>query len=71
MLYTPCNISVNNGSLWRGQLYSQTISVSANDAVTYVPVGIPGKDLDGGVASPGAGGIGALVSLRNLTNNGE
>jgi hypothetical protein len=37
----------------------------------YVPLGIPGTNLDGSSGGSGAGGIGALVSSRNRSNNGE
>lgn len=66
MLYTPCTISLNNGSKWRGQLYSGGIAVSSNDGLTYVPVGIPGTNLDGVTGGTPSSSLGGLVSLRNL-----
>lgn len=47
LVYTPCTISLNNGTAWRGQLYSGKITVSSGDSLKYVPIGIPGWDLDG------------------------
>jgi len=69
MLYTPCTISLNNGSKWRGQLYSGGIHVSAADGLTYVPVGIPGTNLDGVTGGTPTGALGGLVSLRNRDND--
>ncbi|HRN28266.1 MAG TPA: polymer-forming cytoskeletal protein [Terrimesophilobacter sp.] len=47
LAYTPCTIALNNGTAWRGQLYSGTITVSSSDSLQYSPIGIPGWDLDG------------------------
>lgn len=73
-VYTPCTISINNKSLWRGQFYSGQFTVSAGDTLTYVPVGIPGTDLDGG-SGAGSGTpsdiFGGLVSSRNRADTGE
>lgn len=59
--YTPCTIALNNGTVWRGQLYSRQITVSSGDSLKYVPAGIPGWNLDGsgGSSEPptGAGGM--------------
>lgn len=72
-IYTPCSISINNKSQWRGQMYAGSITMSSGDQLTYIPVGIPGTDLDGGVGgeTTGSGALGGLVSSRNRADNGE
>jgi len=47
MVYTPCNVTVNNSTLWRGQIYAGSMSFSASDGLVYLPIGIPGINLDG------------------------
>lgn len=47
LAYTPCTIALNNGTEWRGQLYSGKLEVSSNDSLKYAPIGIPGWNLDG------------------------
>jgi cytoskeletal protein CcmA (bactofilin family) len=69
--YTPCNISLSNGTKWRGQLYSNGLSVSSGDGVTYVPVGIPGTNLDGISGGASTGNLSPMTSLRNRSDDGE
>lgn len=71
MFYTPCSISVNNETKIRGQFYSGSLSMSANDGLAYVATGIPGTNLDGVSGSNSTGTIGAAVTVRNRSNNGE
>ncbi len=70
ILYTPCNVSLNNQTNVRGQIYSGTLSVSANDGLVYVPVGIPGVKLGGttGTTSGGSssGSLGAMVQYSDV-----
>jgi hypothetical protein len=70
-IYTPCGISMNNKSLWRGQIYGGSMSMSAGDSLTYLPVGIPGTNLDGATAGTTPGGLGSMISSRNRLNDGE
>ena len=75
LAYTPCKISMNNGTKWRGQLYSGSFAVSSGDSLVYMPIGIPGTDLSGG-ATPGGpvgGGsarLGDPISIRNRLDDG-
>lgn len=71
-VYTPCSIQLNNGTQWRGQLYSSSLNVSSGDSLTYVQMGIPGLDLDTGGDTGGGGvvqlgGIGDLDYYRDVT----
>lgn len=71
LVYTPCTIALNNGTAWRGQLYSGKITVSSSDSLKYAPIGIPGWDLDGEtvvVPPTEAGGMfDAPTSQRNVS----
>ncbi|MET0590916.1 MAG: hypothetical protein ABWZ77_07055, partial [Naasia sp.] len=72
MFYTPCAISLNNGTQFRGQLYGGTMSVSAGDSLIYVPVGIPGVQLGGATGSTGTststGGPGPLLDFDDVAS---
>lgn len=53
LLYTPCAFSGANGFNWRGQLVAGNYStVKNNPTFTYVPIGLPGVDLDTGSVTP-------------------
>ncbi len=80
MLFTP-NCIQNSATEWRGQLYSGTTNFGQNVSIEYVPIGLPGVNLETGTvqvtpgtpgtpATPGTpgmpGGIGPFVSLRDL-----
>ena len=74
MVYTPCDISVNNGSTWNGMFYSGTMTGGGGvRQLVYVPLGVPGSTIGGGSVLPptGDGTVGALISTRNRTDNGE
>ena len=74
MVYTPCDISVNNGSTWNGMFYSGTMTGGGGvRQLVYVPLGVPGSTIGGGSVLPpsGNGTVGALISTRNRTDNGE
>lgn len=56
IVYTPGQVSLSNQTQWRGQLYANSLTVSSGDGLVFVPVGIPGMDLDSGSAvDPNAG----------------
>jgi uncharacterized RmlC-like cupin family protein len=56
IVYTPGQVRISNQSQWRGQLYSNSMTVSSGDGLVYVPVGVPGVNLDGGEpVDPNAG----------------
>ena len=70
LVYTPCTIAVNNGTQWRGQFYSKSITMSSGDGLSYVPVGIPGSDLeepDAAAAPAGGFDLDAPSIVRNVS----
>ncbi len=72
MAYAPCAIAINNGTIWRGQLYSGSMVGGGGTRVLYYsPIGVPGSTIGGGSTTPDTYEIGTLLSLRNRTDNGE
>src|SRR5690606_8060505 len=80
MLFTP-NCIQNSATEWRGQLYAGTTNFGQNVSIEFVPVGLPGVNLEtattevvpGNPGTPGTpeipgtpGGLGNQVSLRDL-----
>ena len=80
MLFTP-NCIQNSSTEWRGQLYAGSVNFGQNISIEYVPIGLPGVNLETGTtvttpgtpgtpgtpATPGTpGGLGPQVSLRDL-----
>jgi cytoskeletal protein CcmA (bactofilin family) len=70
MAYSPCTIGMNNGSVWRGQMYSGKMTYSAGDKLVFLPVGIPGVNLDN-IASTSTSGTYEIMSSRNRPDDGE
>jgi len=74
MLYTPCLFEAKNNFEWRGQFYANgTNDFKNNTKFTYVPLGLPGIDLDTGLPPAGGsigttGKLGALTSIRDLAS---
>ncbi|TFC37541.1 hypothetical protein [Cryobacterium sp. TMT2-14] len=67
MIYTPCKVySDRNG--FRGQIYGGEVEFAQQAQLTFVPVGISGFDLSGGVTVPKITGaeLGDLTSRRQL-----
>ena len=51
LLYTPCTVSISNGTTGYGQVYGGTVNVQNNFAAHYVPIPtVPGAT-GGGSAS--------------------
>jgi len=69
MLYTPCAFEINNGSLWRGQIYAGKITTSSADGLTYLPIGIAGVNLDGVAEDPTLSPY-KVTSSRNRSDDG-
>ena len=70
-LYTPCAFDAKNTFVWNGQLYAgQPSNVKNNSGFTFVPIGVPGVDLDTAAPTPTVTQPkpGALVSNRDLAN---
>jgi hypothetical protein len=69
-IYSPCAIS-NSQDVWRGQMYSSSISTSSSFSLSFVPIGLPTVDLSTGefLSSPGTGVLGDRTSIRDLTMN--
>ena len=68
-IYTPCPLTIGANTVWRGQIYAANPSIGDNTRFTYIPMGLPGVDLDDGttggtIAAP----LGGLLSLRDLTS---
>jgi len=66
MAYTPCTITINSQTQWRGQLYSNRLQLSLGEGLVYVPTGIPGTDLGGGAADDAPGELGPMQYLRRV-----
>ena len=70
--YAPCAIAINNGTTWRGQLYSGDLSGGGGlRELDYVPMGVPGTGIGGGVIPPSGYQMGALISMRNRSDSGQ
>jgi hypothetical protein len=67
LVYTTGCAQVDATS-WRGQIYSSWMQLGSSLNLDFVPVGLPGIDLEGGVtASPSTpGALGTRTSLREL-----
>ncbi|TFD50759.1 hypothetical protein E3T46_10575 [Cryobacterium sp. Hh11] len=53
LLYTPCAFDGANGFSWRGQVIAGNYSSAKNNPTfTFVPLGLPGVDLETGSATP-------------------
>jgi len=70
MIYTPCDMGINNASGWRGQIYTGTMSFSNADSLVYLPIGIPNANLDGESVGSEKTAF-AVASSRNRRDNGE
>ncbi len=66
MAYTPCTIQINSQTQWRGQLYSNTLSLSLGEGLVYVPTGIPGTDLGGGSPEETPGVLSPMQYVRRV-----
>jgi cytoskeletal protein CcmA (bactofilin family)/type II secretory pathway pseudopilin PulG len=72
MAYAPCSIAINNGTVWRGQLYSGDMNGGGGlRQLYYVPLGIPGSTIGGGALPPSPGQTGALIWMRNRNDSGQ
>ncbi len=74
MVYTPGCIE-NSSTEWRGQFYAGSVNLHVDTVLKYVPVGLPGINLDtntststsgGTTTTTVPGGIGSLTSMRDL-----
>jgi cytoskeletal protein CcmA (bactofilin family) len=75
MIYTP-NCVENTATEWRGQFYAGSVNFGQNISIEYVPMGLPGVNLDtsttttvppgGGTWTETPGGMGTLTSMRDL-----
>lgn len=67
LIYSPCPIN-NAGDVWRGQMYSSSVSSSSSFTLNYLPIGLPTLNLSTGEFSrpPGAGVLGNRISIRDL-----
>lgn len=64
IVYTPGTASINNQTQWRGQLYTGALTMSAGDGLVYLPVGVPGMNLDDG--TPAEPTVEVIQSERTL-----
>ncbi|HEY4898176.1 MAG TPA: hypothetical protein VIH79_00470, partial [Candidatus Nanopelagicaceae bacterium] len=67
LIYSPCPIS-NSGDVWRGQMYSSSISTSSSFTLNFLQIGLPTVNLSTGTFTPpaGSGVLGARISIRDL-----
>ena len=73
MIYTPCPVTLTRS--FTGQVYSDTVTLAANVAITFAPIGLPNYDLDEGTvpdenegADDEAGGW-TLNVIRNIPSD--
>src|SRR5690606_29829271 len=66
MAYTPCGIEIYSQTQWRGQLYSNTLSLSLGEGLVYVPTGIPGTDLGSGTGEDTPGVLSPMQFIRRV-----
>jgi len=69
MLYSPCKITLASGIKVWGQVFAGQAAIAGDATLSYVPIGLPGYDLNTGTPSTGSsntGTFGALVSYREL-----
>ncbi|WP_035880983.1 hypothetical protein, partial [Cryobacterium sp. MLB-32] len=69
LLYTPCAFSGVNGFTWRGQIIAGNYSSAKNNPTfTFIPIGLPGVDLNTGGVTPGVTTPqpGSVVSNREI-----
>lgn len=55
MIYTPCSLTLGSSNRVWGQIYAGTSQINGNATLTYVPVGLPGVDLEPGSQTGGGG----------------
>jgi hypothetical protein len=67
-MYSPCKVIVASGITFRGQVFAGNVTVSDAASITYIAVGLPGVNLDTGVASATASTEAdrTIVSYRNV-----
>ena len=68
MMYSPCRIDIASSTRFRGQVFAGVTNVAGAAAIGYVPVGLPGVDLNTGTTSAPAGTESnrQIVSSRNV-----
>jgi cytoskeletal protein CcmA (bactofilin family) len=68
MVYSPCKLVTSANTAWRGQAYVGTTDMGANTVLTYVPMGLPGKNLTDGTSTSGTpvAGLAARLSIRDV-----
>jgi len=79
LIYSPCTIRNSNRLTWRGHYYGGIVNFSNNSELTFVPIGIPGYNFDGGEPSGGgsgsgtggSGGLGELLEYRDVAAAGS
>jgi hypothetical protein len=67
-MYTPNRVQIDNQQTINGQIYGQNIHVSNNFKLSYVPMGIPGVDLGGGLTVVESGYSIEIEKKRELRN---
>ncbi|MFC4242436.1 hypothetical protein ACFOYW_03545 [Gryllotalpicola reticulitermitis] len=77
MVYTPCpvNIGGNGGGVSiQGQIFSGSVNVANGSNMTWIPIGLPGANLDTGTSTGGGAAsaslIGSTLSVRDLSTAG-
>lgn len=68
MMYTPCKISLASSTTFVGQVFAGTASIAGGAQLGFVPVGLPGYDLDTGLPTTTASTEAdrTIVSFRNV-----
>lgn len=67
-IYTPGTVQIDNQQTINGQIYGQTVHVSNNFKLSYVPMGIPGVDLGGTLSLANSGYSVEIEKKRELRN---
>jgi cytoskeletal protein CcmA (bactofilin family) len=69
LLYSPCGLGSTGSSLW-GQVYTSDVKFDNSFTLNFVPVGLPGWNLDTGLPTSFAyvpGHLDSVFSSRNIT----
>jgi cytoskeletal protein CcmA (bactofilin family) len=68
MMYSPCAVAIGSSTTFRGQVFSGAASINGGSTIGYVPVGLPGVNLDTGTSTVPSGTEAnrTIVSSRNV-----
>lgn len=68
MMYSPCKIEIGSSTRFRGQVFAGVTNVAGAASIGYIPIGLPGVDLNTGATTAPAGSESnrTVLSSRNV-----